>query len=115
MDATSSEHVAELLRQVLSRLTAIESRLDKRHHRRPEKVRYHPLRAAEVADRLGIPLATFRTSYQRRFTDCRPPDKRTYRVPVLIPDDEVELVEADGWEALPDYRRRMGRLRPGER
>lgn len=114
MDATSPEHVAELLHQVLDRLTAIESRLDRRHQRRPDKVRYRPLRAAVVADRLGIPLTTFRSTYQRRFTDCWPPDKRTKRVPVLIPDDEVDLVETDGWEALADYRRDMGRLRRAE-
>lgn len=73
------------------------------------------LRAAAVAERLGLKLTTFRQSYQRRFTDGRPPDKRVRRVPVLIPDDEVELVETDGWEALADYRRQMGRLRPEER
>lgn len=115
MDATSPRQLAELLSQVLDRLTAIEQRLDRRQHRRPEKVRYRPLRAAVVAERLAIPLATFRREYQRRFTDGRTPDKRRHRTPVLIPDDEVELVETDGWEALADYRRKLGRLRPDER
>ena len=65
--------------------------------------------AAAAADRLGIPAKTFAREYQRRFTDRRPADKRGRGVPVLIPEDEVDLVVSDGWEALAEYRRRMGR------
>lgn len=75
----------------------------------PRQAKVRLVRASEAATRLGLTLKTFQREYQRRFTDRRPADMRRHGVPVLIPEDEVDLVISDGWEAMADYRRKLGR------
>lgn len=67
------------------------------------------LKMQEVADRLRIPLSTFRRTYQHRFTDLRPKELQRVGTPVLISEDEVEVVESQGWAALENFQRRMSR------
>jgi hypothetical protein len=59
---------------------------------------------SETASLLALPESTFRRSYQSLFTDCRPVARRIRRVPRLFRRSEVELVVADGWEALAEWR-----------
>lgn len=63
---------------------------------------------AEVLAILGLKEKDFRTNYLRRFTDTRPPEKRTRRVPHRIRRAEVELVVERGWEALAELRAARG-------
>ena len=59
---------------------------------------------AEVLAILGMKDGEFRRNYLRRFTDTRPADRRTRRVPHRIRRSEVELVVREGWEALAQVR-----------
>ncbi len=70
------------------------------------------LPAPAVARRLGMSLKKFDRHYVDYFTDRRPVKCQHKGVTRLIPEDEVNLVVAEGWEAVIDFRRRQGRITP---
>jgi hypothetical protein len=67
------------------------------------------LGVAEVLDRLHLSRTTFYRRFAWRFTDRRPADARSAGYPLMIPEDEVNVVVEKGWEALDLFRQRLGR------
>lgn len=68
---------------------------------------------ADACALLAVDRRTFRLNYDQLFTDTRPAHARGPGKPRWVPRDEIEIYVECGETALLDYRRRMGRLRPG--
>lgn len=66
--------------------------------------------AEEVAQLLRLDVDTFLGEYAALLTDARPPEKRGRGTRRLFLRGEVDLILSDGWEALVDFRVRMGRI-----
>jgi len=64
---------------------------------------------AEVLDLLACDRSTFYRSYLNCFTDARPQHKRGTTSRRKFLRIEVDLAVSDGFDALADFRSRMGR------
>jgi hypothetical protein len=70
----------------------------------------------EVCKLLRCSRRAFITNYQPLLTDMRPKHLRLSGSPRVFSRDEVNLALSDGWDAVADFRRRMGRQpQPGGR
>lgn len=75
------------------------------------KAKLRLVSASEASQRLNMSVDHFRRMWSHRFTDRRPLDRRGggRGLRLMLIEDEVDLVIEKGWEALADYRSRMGR------